>query len=175
MAAATVSTSCEPKSRPHRVTLNRIILDDENSAHPLRELRLELLENLSQVFTLHRLQHVADGAERERRLRVVGGRNHMNRNMTGANVALQLIEHPKAGMVRQTDVQHDCARNEFLGKRERLGRAAGDKTFELHLVGKIAKDASETLVVLDDQKDAPLPAQPLTIVVELSIRSSSRG
>ena len=98
----------------------------------------------------------------------------MNRDVTGANVALQLIEHPKAGMVRQTYVQHDRARNEFLGERERLGRAAGDKTFELHLVGKIPKDASETLVVLDDQKDAPLTTQPLAIVFELSIRPSSR-
>ena len=99
----------------------------------------------------------------------------MNRDVTGANVALQLIEHPKPGMIRQTYVQHDRAGNEFLGERERLGRAAGDETFELHLVGKIAKDASETLVVLDDQKDAPLTTQPLTIVFELSIRSSSRG
>src|ERR1700679_1314715 len=58
VAAPTVSTSCEPNSAPprhdlvraqqspHRVTLNRIIFDDENSAHSLRELRLELLENL---------------------------------------------------------------------------------------------------------------------------------
>ena len=94
--------------------------------------------------------------------------------MTGANVALQLIEHPKAGMVRQTYIQHDRARNEFLSEGERLGRAASDKTFELHLVGKIAKDARETLVVLDDQKDAPLTTEPLAIVFELSIRPSSR-
>src|SRR5580692_282722 len=94
--------------------------------------------------------------------------------MTGANVTLQLVEHPEAGMVRQTDVQHDRTRNEFLGERERLGGAAGDKAFELHLVGKIAKDASETLVVLDDQKDAPLTTQLLSVVFELSIRPSSR-
>jgi dephospho-CoA kinase len=31
----------------HRVTLNRIIFDDKDTAHSLRELRLELLENLS--------------------------------------------------------------------------------------------------------------------------------
>src|ERR1700683_968646 len=104
----------------------------------------------------HRLQRVADRAERESRLRVVGGRNHMNWNMTGANVSIQPIEHPKPGMVRQTDVQHDRSRNECLSEGERLGRAAIDKTFEFHLVGKIAKDAGETLVVLDDQKDAPL-------------------
>src|ERR1700722_4788490 len=98
----------------------------------------------------------------------------MNRDVAGANVALQLIEHPKAGMIGQTYVQHDRARNEFLGEREPLGRAAGDKTFELHLVGKIAKDSRETLVVLDDQKDAPLTPQPLAIVFELPIEPSSR-
>src|ERR1700733_11846824 len=99
----------------------------------------------------------------------------MNRNMTGANVALQLIEHPKAGMVRQTDVQHDGARNKFLGDGERLGCAACDKTFELHLVGKISKDASETLVVLDNQKYAPLTTQPLSIVFDVPIRPSRRS
>src|SRR5580700_8035562 len=99
----------------------------------------------------------------------------MNRNMTGTNVALQLIEHPKAGMVRQTDVQHDRVWKKFRGQRERLGRAAGDKAFELHLVGEIAKDASETLVVLDDQKDAPLTAEPISIIFDAPIRSSTRG
>src|ERR1700722_16174167 len=99
----------------------------------------------------------------------------MNRNMTGANVALQLIEHPKAGMVRQADVQDDGAWNEFPGDIERLGRAACDKTFELHLVGKISKDVSETLVVLNSQKDAPLTAQPLSIVFDLPIRPSRRS
>src|SRR3984957_20931964 len=99
----------------------------------------------------------------------------MNRNMTGANVALQLIEHPKAGMVRQADVQDDGAWNEFPGDIERLGRAACDKTFELHLVGKISKDVSETLVVLNNQKDAPLTAQPLSIVFDLRFRLRRGG
>src|SRR5271168_4581310 len=96
----------------------------------------------------------------------------MNRNVTGANVALQPIEHPKAGMVRQTHVQHDRVWEELRGERERLGRAAGDKAFELHLVGEILKDASETLVVLDDQKDAPLTAEAISIVFDLPIRPS---
>src|ERR1700689_4344750 len=120
----------------------------------------------------HRLPRLADRAERESRLRVVGGRNHMNWNMTGANVSLQPIENPKAGMVRQTDVQHDSVWKKFRCERERLGRAAGDKAFELHLVGEILKDANETLVVLDDQKDAPLTAEPISIVFDLPIRPS---
>ncbi len=151
---------------PHRVTLNRIVLDDENPAHPLSQLRFQLPQNVSQVLSLHRLQHVADGAKRERRLGIVGRRNHVNRDMAGARVALELIEHPEARMVRQAHVQHDGVRMEFLRKRERLGRASGDKAFELHLAGKIPEDSSETLIVFDDEEHAPLAREPFTIVLD---------
>ena len=86
--------------------------------------------------------------------------------MAGARVALELIEHPQARMVRQAHVQHDGVRIEFLRKRERLGRASGDKAFELHLAGKIPEDSSETLIVFDDQEHAPLASQPFTIVLD---------
>ena len=127
----------------HRLTLNRIVLDDENPVHPLSQLCLELPQNVSQVLSLDGLQQVADGAKRERCLGIVGCRNHVNRDMAGARVALKLIEHPEARMVRQAHVQDDGVRIKFLRKRERLGRASGDKAFELHLAGKISEDSSE--------------------------------
>ena len=155
---------------PNCVTLNRVVLDDKNPAHPLSQLRLQLLQNVSQVLSLHGLQQIADRAKRESCLRIVGRRNHVDRDMAGASVALELVEHPEARMIRQADVQHDGVRMEFLRKRERLGRASGHKAFELHLVGKIPKDSRETLIVFDNEEHAPLASEPFTIVLDLAVR-----
>src|ERR1700722_5940710 len=151
---------------PHGLTLNRVVLDDENPTHSLRQLRFQLLQNVSQVLSLHRLQQIADGAKRKRRLGIVGCRNHVNGDMAGARVTLELIEYPQARMVRQAHVQHDGVRIEFLRKREGLGRTTGNKAFELHLVRKIPEDSSETLIVFDDKKHAPLAREPFTIVLD---------
>ena len=79
----------------------------------------------------------------------------MNRDMPGARVVLELIEHPETRMVRQAHVQHDGVRQEFLRERQRLARASGDQAFEFHLAGEILEDSRETLVVFDDEEDAP--------------------
>ena len=174
VAAVTVSTSCEPSSLPHRVALNRIVFDDKNPAHALRQPRLELLQNFSQILVFHRFQLVADRAEREGGLRVVGRRNHVDRDMARARIALQLIKHPKAGMIRQPHIQHDGARNELRGKREPLGRAACDQALELHFVRKVLQDASETVIVFDNQEDAPLTTKALPVVLDLPLGPRGR-
>src|SRR6202522_3658471 len=86
--------------------------------------------------------------------------------MTSACIALELIKHPEARMVRQAYVQHDGARIKFLRKRQRLGRASGDQAFELHLAGEIPEDCRETLIVLDDEEHAPLARELFTVVLD---------
>ena len=128
----------------HRVALNRIIFDDQNSVHALRELRLELLENLGQVLTLHRLRGVADRAERKRRLRVVGRLKPHEPGCDGCDVALQPIEHGKAGMVRQADIEHDGARKDLPSRARAPPRRSRRRGLEVHLVREIRKDARRT-------------------------------
>ena len=69
----------------------------------------EFLEGFRRVARAYRLEHVADRAQRQCRLRASRCRNHMHRDVAGARVVLQAVEHGQAGMVRQPDIQHDRA------------------------------------------------------------------
>ena len=92
------------------VALHRVVLDDQHPPHGAGELRLPgRRSTLGQVLALDRLDQVADRAERQRGLAVVGAGDDVDRDVAGLVVALQPVEHREARLVGQADVEHDGA------------------------------------------------------------------
>ena len=129
---------------PDALALPLVVFDDQHAPQALRELRFELLERVDQLLALDRLQRVADRAALERLLRVVGDRDHVHRDVARLRVALELIEHAEAGVVRQVDVEQDRARP----IRDRRGQAVVGRmrhdALEAQLVREVAQDARRT-------------------------------
>ncbi len=157
-----------------RLALNVIVLDDQNPVHALRQLGLELLQNVGQFVALDRLEHVAHGAERESGLRVIRPGNHVNRDVLGLHVALQAIEDRETRLVRQADIENDRARHMLLGERQRLLGGARHQGLEPHLARQVAQDAGEGLVILDHQQDAFADRQPVAVVIDFTERRRRR-
>ena len=66
-----------------------VVFDHEHPAQALRELGFQLLQRLDQLLALDRLERVADGAELQRFLRVVGDRERRAPEC-GASAGLRL-------------------------------------------------------------------------------------
>ena len=105
---------------------------------------------------LRGLQRVADGAKLERLAAVIASGDHVHRNMPGARIALQLIEHAQPREVRQIDVEHDGARVKLLRGGQPVLRRVHHHALKAHLVRQVAQDLGEGHVVLDDQNE-PFP------------------
>ena len=136
---------------PDALALPFVVFDDEHAAEALGELRFEPLERLDQLLALDRLQRVADRAELERLLRVVGDRDDVDRDVARLRIALELIEHAEAGVIRQIDVEQDRAGLVLRGRREPVVRRVRHDALEAELVRQVAQDRRETRVVFDDQ------------------------
>ena len=69
---------------------------------------------------------------------------------TCCRVALQVLEHGESGVVGQVDVEQHGAGDELLCKAKTLGCGRRHQGAKLLLVQKVAQDAGERGVVLDD-------------------------
>ena len=77
---------------------------------------------VDELIARDRLQRVADGAALERLVRVVLDGEDVHGHVTGARVALQLLEHAEARLVGQVDVEQDGARTELHRGRQAVAR-----------------------------------------------------
>ena len=122
-------------------------------------LRLELLERLDQLLALDRLERVADRAELERLLRVVGDRDDVHRDVARARVALELVEHAEAGVIGQADVEQDRARPVAARAAARPSSAGASTThWKPSSCARSRRIAANARVVLDDQDAPRVPA-----------------
>ena len=149
--APTICTSPDPSSWRMLSRWRSSSSTTSTRRMPWRSLGLEPAERVDQLFALHRLERVADRAELQRLLRVVGHRDDVHRDVARVRVALELIEHAKARMVGQVDVEHDRARVIRRGGRQAVVRRVRQDALKAHLVREIAQDRREPHVVLDDE------------------------
>ena len=88
-----------------------VVLDDQHAAQALCEnFASSRCSASTSSLALDRLERVADRAQLERLVRVVGDRDDVHRDVARARVALELVEHGEAGVIGQVDVEQDRAR-----------------------------------------------------------------
>ena len=69
-------------------------------------------KRVGQRLPLDRLGQVGDGAELQRALALVGGRDDVDRDVAGGRIVLEQVEHLPAVQLRQAQVQGDGVRPE---------------------------------------------------------------
>ncbi len=136
---------------------------------------LQLSQDLDQLLALDRLDHVADGAQRECRLGVIACRDDMDRDVARLDVAFQPVEDGESGLVGQSDIEHDRVGHELLGERDRFFGRSGNQAAETHFARQVAQDGGEGIVVLDDQEAAAAVGRRFAIVIDLPGWPGGRG
>jgi hypothetical protein len=107
------------------------------------------------------------------RLGVLGGGDHVDRNVARVRRILQALQHVQAGAVGQAHVQQDGVGQELRGQLEAVGRAVRHQAAVAQLVRQVVQDVRELRLVLDHQHAAHLVARNGAVVGEL--RRGHRG
>ena len=138
-------------------------------------LRFELLQHVGQFLALDRLQHVADGAQRQRGLRVVARRDDMDRDVAGLRRRAS-AGRGRTGRTGRAGRHRARWRSAYIASRDASASSAvpATKRLEAHLARQVAQDAGEGLVVLDDQQDASGVGQRIAVVLDLARRRGRR-
>ena len=159
---------------PHAFPLTRVVLDDQHPPHTLRKLRFQAPQRLDELFALRRLQCIADRAQFQCLAFVVRDRDHVNRDVPRARIALQRVEHAEPGMIGQVHVQEDCTRQILPRGNESLVGGCGGDALKAHLVHQIAQNHRESGVVFDQQYDSAARRDRVAIIFRCRRRRHRR-
>ncbi len=94
-------------------------------------------------------------------------RQHLNRNVPGGRILLQVVEHRPAQHVRKENIERNGGRVEFAGQSKRFRAASGHQDLETVIVGQIAQDAGVVRIVFDNQQNGILRLQIFAVVGDL--------
>jgi hypothetical protein len=137
--------------RDDRFALGHVVLDHQQRTLAAHQEFLDAREFFLQHLAADRLVDIGDRALAQRALALAQRRDHVHRDMAGAGVALEAVEHRQAVDVRQVDVEQDRGRLEVARQRQRRVAAVGDDALEVLLAGEFEQGLGEALVILDDQ------------------------
>src|SRR5439155_1713607 len=100
-------------------------------------------------------------------LRLLVGRDHVIRDVTGGEVVLQLVQDPPPADVGKSDVERDCMRSELACQRDGSRATCRHDGLEAAGVRLVDEDARECLIVLDHEENAVIRPDVVPIVVDL--------
>src|SRR5690606_37416959 len=135
----------------------RIVLDHQDAAYALVQLLFQGCDRLDHLVACSRLQGVADRAQVQCRLRMVGNRYDVNGDMPRGRIALEPLEHHQPRVVRQPHVQENAAGLHFTGEAQALVCIGGVDAIEIELVRQVVQDLGKGVVILDDENQARPP------------------
>ncbi len=144
-----------------------VVLHDQQSAHALLQLALQLLECLHQLLAHDGFERIADRSEAHRLLAEVRHRDDVHRHVSGRRTVLELVQDLQPRPVRKIHVQNHGVHLESLRRRQCIScRLRGD-TEKAKLVGQLAKHACKVHVILDYQECARVSGEAASVVVHL--------
>ena len=89
---------------------------------------------------------------------------HLDWDVPGGRVLLQVVEHGPSQHVRQEYVERDGGGMEFAGQSQRFRAAHGHQHLESLVVGQVNQHAGIVRIIFDDQQDGVAGLQVGTIV-----------
>ncbi|MND85011.1 hypothetical protein D3C80_769180 [compost metagenome] len=144
--------------------LQVVVFHQQDVLELLGQLGLQAGEHFLELFAAGGLDRVADGAHVHGSLDPVLHGNDMHRDVPGARLLLQALQHGQAGMVGQAHVQQDGIGDVLGGQLEALVGALRHQAAVTQLVGQVEEDAGEVRFVLDHQDAAVAERRALAVV-----------
>ncbi len=148
------------------VALDQIVLHDQDAPDGAGQLFFQVAQDLGEVLALHRLDQIADGAQRKRGLAVVLARDDVNGDVAGVVVALQFVQNRQTGLVGQADVQNDGAGAMAFGQFQGFFSCPGDNALEAEFARQVAHDGGEPAVVFYHEQQPPVSTQVVPVVFD---------
>jgi hypothetical protein len=128
-----------------RLSLGRLVVDDEQVLDAALEKGGDLLERIVQAALVNRFLEEGDGACAQRVvLAVLGACYDMDRNVPRVRVALEVVEDSPAVHHRQLHVENDCVGLVLMRERQADVAAQGDDAFEAALARDLEHRSSRT-------------------------------
>ena len=132
--------------------LGCIVFDDKQPPLPAVGKISDASQLVFEVLGVGRLGEERKCPTRKAVLAVLIGGNHLNRDMAGLWILLELAQDVPAQRIRQEDIQRNGTGAILTRQIDGIGTARGNQDLESLVAGKPGKDARIMRIVLDNQK-----------------------
>ncbi|MNH11073.1 hypothetical protein D3C72_1293020 [compost metagenome] len=115
----------------------------------LGQFGFQTREYCLEFFAAGGFDRIADGAHVHGRLHAVFNRNDMHRNVPGAGLLLEALQHGEAGVIRQAHIQQNRVGNETRRQLIALISGLGNQTAITQLMGQVIENAGKIRLIFD--------------------------
>jgi hypothetical protein len=146
------------------VSLDVVVLDDQQPLLVRRDVVLNAVEGMLEIFRGRRFDEVGERAMGKPVLPLLLDRQHLYWNMPGRGIQFQAVQHCPSEHVGQEDVERDGRRPVLFGERNRGLAAVGHYPLESLIAREAEQHARIVGIVVNDEERAVTLPHLLAVV-----------